>query len=58
MPIAVLNTLKHDKDPFVKAKALECLENMVTIIDIWEASLKESDLMVRFTYTSKLILKY
>lgn len=47
LPIAVLNTLKHDNDPFVRAKALECLEKMVSVKDIWDASLKESDLMVR-----------
>lgn len=49
LPMAVLNTLKYDKDPFVKSKALECLDNMVSILDIWEKSLKDSDLMVSFT---------
>ncbi|XP_060871065.1 uncharacterized protein LOC132945364 [Metopolophium dirhodum] len=45
LPIAVLNTLKHDNDPFVRSKALECLEEMVSVLDIWETSLKESDLI-------------
>lgn len=47
LTIAVLNTLKHDKDPFVRAKALECLEKMVSVSSIWETSLKGSDLMVK-----------
>jgi len=47
MSIAVLNTLKHDNDPFVRAKALECLEKMVSVSYIWETSLKETDLIVR-----------
>ncbi|VVC25046.1 Hypothetical protein CINCED_3A021537 [Cinara cedri] len=45
LPIDVLNTLKHDNDPFVRAMAVECLEKMVSISDIWETSLKESDLI-------------
>ncbi|XP_025191469.1 uncharacterized protein LOC112591762 [Melanaphis sacchari] len=45
MPIAVINTLKHDNDPFVRSKALECLEEMVSVSDIWETSLKDSDLI-------------
>lgn len=44
--IAVINTLKHDNDPFVRSKALECLEEMVSVSDIWEISLKDSDLIV------------
>lgn len=47
MSIAVLNTVKHDNDPFVRAKALECLEKMVSTVHLWEKSLKESDLIVR-----------
>lgn len=43
--IAVINTLKHDNDPFVRSKALECLEEMVSVSDIWEISLKDSDLI-------------
>lgn len=46
LPIAVLNSFKHDNDVFVRAKALECLEQMVSVLDIWEASLKDSDLIV------------
>lgn len=46
LSIAVLNTLKHDNDPFVRSKALECLEEMVSVLDIWETSLKKSDLIV------------
>lgn len=46
LPISVLNALKHDNDPFVRSKALECLEKMVSVFDIWEGSLKETDLMV------------
>lgn len=46
LPISVLNTLKYDNDPFVKEKALKCLEQMVSVSDIWETSLRESDLMV------------
>lgn len=46
MSIAVINTLKHDNDPFVRSKALECLEEMVSVSDIWEVSLKDSDLIV------------
>ncbi|CAH1715507.1 unnamed protein product [Aphis gossypii] len=45
MSIAVINTLKHDNDPFVRSKALECLEEMVSVSDIWEISLKDSDLI-------------
>lgn len=45
LSIAVINTLKHDNDPFVRSKALECLEEMVSVLDIWETSLKESDLI-------------
>ncbi|XP_015374038.1 PREDICTED: uncharacterized protein LOC107168980 [Diuraphis noxia] len=45
LSIAVMNTLKHDNDPFVRSKALECLEKMVSVLDIWETSLKESDLI-------------
>lgn len=41
-----MNTLKHDNDPFVRSKALECLEKMVSVLDIWETSLRESDLIV------------
>lgn len=41
-----MNTLKHDNDPFVRSKALECLEKMASVLDIWETSLKESDLIV------------
>lgn len=46
LPQSVLNTFKHDNDTFVRAKALECLEKMVSVLDIWEASLKDSDLIV------------
>lgn len=46
LSISVLNALKHDNDPYVRSKALECLEKMVSVFDIWEGSLKESDLMV------------
>ncbi|KAL5244226.1 hypothetical protein ACI65C_011636 [Semiaphis heraclei] len=45
LSIAVMNTLKHDNDPFVRSKALECLEKMASVLDIWETSLKESDLI-------------
>ncbi|CAH1715509.1 unnamed protein product [Aphis gossypii] len=48
MSIAVINTLKHDNDPFVRSKALECLEEMVSVSDIWEISLKDSDLILIF----------
>lgn len=51
LPTAVLNTLKHDNDPFVRSKALECLEKMVSILDIWESVLKESNLIVIIVYT-------
>lgn len=46
IPTSVLKTFKHDNDPFVRSKALECLENMVGIKDIWETFLKDSDLIV------------
>jgi hypothetical protein len=46
MSISVINTLKHDNDPFVRSKALECLEEMVSVSEIWEMSLKDSDLLV------------
>ncbi|XP_060838951.1 uncharacterized protein LOC132920516 [Rhopalosiphum padi] len=45
MSISVINTLKHDNDPFVRSKALECLEEMVSVSEIWEMSLKDSDLL-------------
>jgi len=48
----VLNTFKYDNDPFVRAKAIECLEKMVSVLDIWESSLKESDLIVSNTKIS------
>lgn len=46
LPTAVLNTLEYDNDPFVRCKALECLESMVSVLNIWESSLKESNLIV------------
>jgi len=55
---AILNTLKHDNDPFVKAKALECLEKMLSVQDIWDSSLKESDLIVSSTKISISFLTF
>jgi len=56
LSIAVLNTLKHDNDPFVRSKALECLEEMVSVLDIWETSLKESNLIVSVHYQLQFII--
>jgi len=58
LPIAVINTLKHDNDPFVRSKALECLEEMVSVLDIWETSLKESDLIVSIHYKIQFIIYF
>ncbi|XP_050538472.1 uncharacterized protein LOC126903935 [Daktulosphaira vitifoliae] len=45
LPVAVYNTAKHDNDSFVKAKAIECLSNMVAISEVGTMLLNKTDLL-------------
>ncbi|XP_050419640.1 uncharacterized protein LOC126832762 [Adelges cooleyi] len=46
LPASVYKSATYDSDPYVKAKALECLIEMVSVMELGTSLLKETDILI------------